>query len=70
MTTGDALNTMMDQMSPDNRKWVERQSGEQQRKLLGHWQEKGGSTGVGGVGTETSDVDVDTLVEEWREHPR
>jgi hypothetical protein len=61
---------MMEQMSPANRSWVGKQSSEEQKKLLGHWQEEGGSTGIGGVGTETSDVDVDSLVEEWRNRPQ
>ncbi|WP_329454082.1 hypothetical protein [Streptomyces sp. NBC_01497] len=69
MSSDDALEKIMDRMSPDNRSWVEKQSKQQRKEMLEYWQDKGGGTSLGGVEEETSDIDADSLVQEWRNRP-
>lgn len=66
MTAEDGLRMLTSQLSPDNRSWVEQLPKEQQRKLLQKWQDEGGNTGLGGVGTDQNYADADALVEDWR----
>jgi hypothetical protein len=66
--TDDALSKLTDQLSTENRAWVEQLSGTQRRELLQEWQNKGGNTGLGGVGTEQNSADADALVEQRRKN--
>jgi hypothetical protein len=55
-------------MSPENRKWVEQLPSDQKRRLMQKWQNEGGRTGIGSVGTETNDADADAVVDEFRKN--
>jgi hypothetical protein len=62
----DPMTEMTGRMSPENRKWVEQLPNEQKRKLMQKWQNEGGATGIGSVGTDPNDADADAVVEEFR----
>jgi flagellar hook assembly protein FlgD len=60
------LDSMMEQISPDNRTWVKRLPKEKQREILKEWQDEGGNTDLGNVGTGQSNIDADAMVEKHR----
>ena len=61
-----ALETLKEQMSPDNQKWVEQLPKERQREFLKEWQNEGGNTELGNVGTDQNSADADALAEKFR----
>ncbi|GGP00386.1 hypothetical protein [Wenjunlia tyrosinilytica] len=64
----DPMAEMTGRMSPENRKWVEQLPSDQKRRLMQKWQNEGGRTGIGSVGTETNDADADAVVDEFRKN--
>jgi hypothetical protein len=62
----DAIEEMTGRMSPENRKWVEQLPNEKKRELVQKWQNEGGATGLGNVGTDINEADADAVVEEFR----
>ncbi|WP_329174405.1 hypothetical protein [Streptomyces sp. NBC_01477] len=62
----DPLGEMTGRMSSENRKWVEQLPNEQKRELIQKWQNEGGSTGIGSVGTAPNEADADAMVEKFR----
>ncbi|MEE4543868.1 hypothetical protein V2S66_18055 [Streptomyces sp. V4-01] len=62
----DAMREMTGRMSPENRKWVEQLPSDRKRQLMQKWQNEGGRTDLGSVGTETNDADANAVVEEFR----
>jgi len=61
-----ALDTLKGQMSPDNQKWVDQLPQERQQELLKEWQDQGGDTELGNVGTDQKSIDADVLAERFR----
>jgi hypothetical protein len=62
----DAIEEMTGRMSPENRRWVEQLPNERKRELVQKWQNEGGATGLGNVGTDLNEADADAVVEEFR----
>jgi ABC-type uncharacterized transport system auxiliary subunit len=61
---------MTGRMSPENRKWVEQLPNERKRELMQKWQNEGGRTGLGSVGTDVNEADADAMVEDFRKGQR
>ncbi|MER5972690.1 hypothetical protein ABT112_23660 [Streptomyces sp. NPDC002055] len=64
---GNALEKLLEQLSPENRAWVEALPTDRRGRLLEEWQEKGGATSLGGVDSAPSYVHADEMVTEFRE---
>ncbi|SDM77912.1 hypothetical protein [Actinacidiphila guanduensis] len=62
----DAIEEMTGRLSPENRRWVEQLPNEKKRELVQKWQNEGGATGLGNVGTDVNEADADAVVEKFR----
>ncbi|WP_327238350.1 hypothetical protein OG349_34465 [Streptomyces sp. NBC_01317] len=64
----EALSKLMDQISPDHQDWVNSLPRERQLELLKMWENHGGNTELGNIGTDSNSVDPDALIEKFRKN--